>query len=374
VIKLNPVKLCLCSGCVSLGSTIKLFCFPLVAMKPATYRFTGFNTKTVNEIASVIAQALKQFKFSRFLLGCTFQNSLSDEAKLLLKKEFQPVLVRAVEKALRAKADFERPEVEILVNFNQDLVFFSVKPVFVCGRYKKFSREITQTVHYCYNCKGRGCSKCNYTGVLTKDSVQSLVEKHALPLFGASSAKFHGAGREDKDVRMLGSGRKFVLELIEPCKRRAGLKKLEREINQWEKGKIEVGNLRYCSKEAVVAIKAEKSDKLYEARVVCSKQVKKEQLSLLVGKKLLVEQRTPNRVKGRRADLVRERLAGIEKVERLSGKEFLLQVRAQSGLYIKELVSGDAGRTKPSISSLLENECECRELDVLRVIAKKCKR
>ncbi len=342
-------------------------------MKPVTYRFTGFNTKTVNEIASVIAQALKPFRFSRFLLGCTFQNPLSDEAKLLLKKEFQPVLVRAVEKALGAKADFEKPEVEMLVNFNQDLVFFSIKPVFICGRYKKFSREITQTVHYCYACKGRGCSKCGYTGVLTKDSVQSLVEKHALLLFGASGAKFHGAGREDKDVRMLGSGRKFVLELLEPLKRRAGLKRLEREINRAEKEKIEVRNLKYCSKDDVVAIKAEKSDKLYEARVVCSKRVKKEQLSLLLGRELLVEQRTPNRVKGRRADLVRERLARIKRVEWLSDKEFVLRVRAESGLYIKELVSGDAGRTKPSISSLLENECECRELDVLRIIARKAK-
>ena len=32
--------------------------------------------------------------------------------------------------------------------------------------------------------------------------------------FGATASKFHSAGREDIDVRMLGGGRPFVLELV----------------------------------------------------------------------------------------------------------------------------------------------------------------
>jgi len=37
------------------------------------------------------------------------------------------------------------------------------------------------------------------------------------------------------------------------------------------------------------------------------------------------------------------------------------------GLYIKELISGDDGRTKPSISEILNTPAECIELDVLEV-------
>jgi len=37
--------------------------------------------------------------------------------------------------------------------------------------------------------------------------------------FGAHVTKFHSAGREDIDVRMLGSGRPFVLELVGACAR-----------------------------------------------------------------------------------------------------------------------------------------------------------
>ena len=51
----------------------------------------------------------------------------------------------------------------------------------------------------------------------------------------------------------------------------------------------------------------------------------------------------------------------------LSKNTFILEVRGEAGLYIKELISGDGGRTEPSISSLLNNECKCQELDVIGI-------
>ena len=38
-------------------------------------------------------------------------------------------------------------------------------------------------------------------------SVQECVAAHAIPLYQAKEVRFHSAGREDVDVRMLGSGR-----------------------------------------------------------------------------------------------------------------------------------------------------------------------
>ena len=37
-----------------------------------------------------------------------------------------------------------------------------------------------------------------------------------LPAFGDPTCKFSSGGREDKDVRMLGGGRPFTLELLNP--------------------------------------------------------------------------------------------------------------------------------------------------------------
>ena len=42
-------------------------------------------------------------------------------------------------------------------------------------------------------------------------------------------------------------------------------------------------------------------------------------------------------------------------------------IYCDGGLYIKELISGDDGRTKPSVSSILNKNCICKELDVLKV-------
>ncbi len=70
----------------------------------------------------------------------------------------------------------------------------------------------------------------------------------------------------------------------------------------------------------------------------------------------------------RRADLIRERYIYKVKVKRLSPKKAELEIRCQGGLYVKELVSGDEGRTTPSVSELLENKAKPIKLDVLNVI------
>lgn len=45
-------------------------------------------------------------------------------------------------------------------------------------------------------------------------SVQEEIATVVESTFGATASKFHSAGREDIDVRMLGGGRPFVLELV----------------------------------------------------------------------------------------------------------------------------------------------------------------
>jgi tRNA pseudouridine synthase 10 len=46
-----------------------------------------------------------------------------------------------------------------------------------------------------------------------------------------------------------------------------------------------------------------------------------------------------------------------------------VEIHGQGGLYIKELVSGDDGRTEPSLAGLLGVGAEVRALDVLAVEA-----
>ncbi len=43
------------------------------------------------------------------------------------------------------------------------------------------------------------------------------------------------------------------------------------------------------------------------------------------------------------------------------------EVRAESGTYIKELVSGDDGRTRPSLAEILGTPATCVALDVVKI-------
>ena len=45
-----------------------------------------------------------------------------------------------------------------------------------------------------------------------------------------------------------------------------------------------------------------------------------------------------------------------------------VRVHAQAGTYIKEFVTGDFGRTHPSISSMLDSSVELVQLDVVDVL------
>ena len=72
-----------------------------------------------------------------------------------------------------------------------------------------------------------------------KESVEELISEIFLDKTRGYEAKFHGAGREDIDVKMLGTGRPFVLEIKEPKIRKLDLQKLAKEVNEHSKGKTE---------------------------------------------------------------------------------------------------------------------------------------
>ena len=112
----------------------------------------------------------------------------------------------------------EKPDLMILVDGLTLRVDIDVRPVFLYGRYRKLSREIPQTRWPCRACRGRaqGCESCQGTGLQYPDSVQDLIGEPIRAILQAEDTSFHGMGREDIDVRCLGSGRPFVLEIKNP--------------------------------------------------------------------------------------------------------------------------------------------------------------
>ena len=247
--------------------------------------------------------------------------------------------------------------------------------VFLEGRYRKLSRDLPQTIFYCPECKGhprrrRKCGRCEGFGKLSRDSIQELVAWVAGKAFGTRKNKFHGAGREDVDVRMLGEGRPFVLELIAPKVFDVDLAALEAEINQRNEGRLEIRGLHWTEKERVRVLKETPHAKEYEARVRVEGEVDLSFREELLGRRMVVIQKTPDRVAHRRADLDRHRWIELRALDPVDGEDNCWTVRllTQHGTYVKEAVSGEGGKTTPSLASLLGVECKCESLDVLAIL------
>ena len=325
------------------------------------------NKFDVTYFVNKIKEDLKEFEFKTFNLGISFQFDMPEDEKVLLKKEFQYNLTVELEKELNKQRIDENSDIEITIDYNYLFITYYVRSTYIYGTYNKYSRELPQTTYYCFKCKGRGCDFCKNTGKLSESSVQETIQKYFLKAFKGKDAKFHGAGREDINVRMLGNGREFIIEIEEPKIRELtteNLKKLEKEVNQ-EKD-VKVNNLKMVNKLKVQEIKSTKYTKLYEATVKTEKEITEEDLKKIELNKIIeIKQKTPTRVKRRRVDKIRERTAEIKKIEFINSTHFKIEIKAESGLYIKEFISGNNNRTNPSISEILNNNSLCEELDVI---------
>ena len=145
-----------------------------------------------------------------------------------LRRDVNRVVGVAIQDAIAGTTiDVADPQMVIRVDLPRGIVEVTASPVFVYGRYRKFSREIPQTRWHCRKCRGRGCAECGGTGRVYALTIEDAIAEPFLAPAGTRRTKMHGMGREDVDARMLGSGRPFVLELVEPRRRRFDLKSIE---------------------------------------------------------------------------------------------------------------------------------------------------
>jgi tRNA pseudouridine synthase 10 len=313
----------------------------------------------LDEIAARAVKKVSGLEFRTFLVGVRpKRETLEAEEKLWeefgisycepIKVELNREIGKRIESITTAKADLKMPDITFLIDFNKNKITYNIRSVFVFGYYQKIRRGIPQS---------RWGTPGKY-----KTSIEEEIGRHLLKIFDGSDHSFHGSGREDIDALCLG-WRPFVIEIHNPKKRSANLRDAEKKINR---GKyVRVKSLRLVDMDVVRKIKEEHGNKEYVAVVALSKPIKKSELRKLKQLVGQVEQRTPMRVSHRRSDLVRRRRVMRISTSFINSKKFKLRVRCDAGLYIKELISGDKGRTKPSVSEILGQPARCEKLDVV---------
>lgn len=249
------------------------------------------------------------------------------------------------------------------------------KSVYVAGFYNKWERGISQTPWI-------------IDGTLkTELSVSSLLEFTLQGIFGFSGTKFCSAGREDADVRMLGKGRPFLLELVDA----KNLEKvhhyesnpgqLQQDFQLLHKNSHLVSASDLCVVPGHLGISKlkegeEEKEKVYRCLVWTERPVTAALLSERIdgAASISISQITPIRVLQRRALMTRQRQIYQMKSQLIDSHYFVLHLKSEAGTYIKEFVHGDFERTQPSLRTLLwpsedycTSACDILELDVLSV-------
>ena len=321
-------------------------------------------------LTHALENVLKPYAFSTFSIGIR-----SNDAAL--KIAYREQLVHHVSSASFWKSKkivLDAPHVNVLLDLVLNAFVVDIFPQIVVGRYCKLQRGIAQTRHFCYQCKGRGkwngsvCTVCKGEKVLTKDSVQELIAPFFEKAFSAKEMLFHGAGREDVDVRMLGNGRPFALTIENPLVRTVDLHALQEKINAALKGRVELHSLELASPDAVAKVTQAYHMKRYRALVHAHEVINPEKMQLFLGKKVDVIQTTPTRVEKRRVMKERPHWVLIEKIVPKNAHEVEVFLQTSAGCYVKEFISGDDGRSIPSIAQWLGVNCVCKELDVLEIM------
>ncbi|KAJ1667138.1 hypothetical protein EV178_001631 [Coemansia sp. RSA 1646] len=209
---------------------------------------------------------------------------------------------------------------------------------------------------------------------VTETSVAEIIGEPLQQLVRCDEYNLVGSGREDADVRMLGDGRPFYIECINPritTITPEQIHEIEAKLTN-SNSSVQVRRLQLIRPEDTSIIKEgeENKTKHYCALVWVSEQLSQEKIddiNSLGQSEILLQQKTPIRVLHRRAPLIRpKKLLSLE-ISHIEGRFYKVRIESEAGTYIKEFVHGDLGRTTPSLAEFTGHTADILELDVENV-------
>lgn len=336
--------------------------------KPCYICGNALSRRIFEEYADAVYAKLSENNVKRFLIGVTLPKDVSlreievySTAGFDKSETIRSEIKREVGKIVRDKygltPDFNDPEAVAIINFPSGSVDVQVKSIYLQGFYLKKARNIS---HVPWIDRG---------SLLYPISLQSFLRERLKNIFGSEEIYLHASGREDVDVRMLGNGRPVVVEVCRPKFRETDLNEVNKVlINDLIEFKLE----KLVKRERIVFLKitSRLKKKIYKVLVYSPKELSNNDLEVLEKHFLtnnVVNQRTPTRVLSRKKDYLRVRRVHYVKTKMISTNVFEALIMCDGGLYVKELIHGDRGRTNPSFSSILSVDLIPIEVDVIFV-------
>lgn len=327
------------------------------------------NNKLEILIAELSVQAmekLKEVEASTFLVGVKKDSHIEQREKEIasilsidswesIRREIKREVGKKIQALLGLKPDFKNPDVVVMLDLDKAEAGINLMPLYLKGTYLKLGRFISQMVWI-----GRDGTK-KY-----KLSLEEECRK-LLGLVGGTDVKVHASGREDVDARMLGDGRPLIIEVCNPRRRDVSISELSRifEESPWIRIILE----RRVKPSAVTTLKQSNPHKAYRVVALSEENVSEEELCNLreFFTNRAIKQLTPKRVLRRKGEILRVKKVYEVNARLLHSNVIEFIVWCEGGLYVKELVHGDDGRTTPSFAEFLRKNLTVLFLDVLKV-------
>jgi len=339
-----------------------------VEVKPCTLCGNKLSRQYFEAVAEAVAEKLREHNATRFVVGVTIpQETLLKEIEIesvvgletaeSIKNEIKREVGKIVRDRYGFTPDFDNPEVMVIVDFTSGDLELVVSPILLEGRYWKRGRNVSHTPWFTAS-----------GDKLYPQSLQEFFDTSLREVFEAEEVVIHASGREDVDARMLGTGRPLVVEVKKPKFRLVALE-LVNELLQSDM--IEARLITHASRSRIEYLKgvASKKKKVYKLLVYSKSPLSFEALRVLEEKfeNATVKQLTPTRILRRKKEHLRLRRVYEVKCKLIDSHLFETIIHCDGGLYVKELVHGDNGRTTPSYAEVLNTELYPVEIDVLAV-------
>ncbi|KAG6455639.1 hypothetical protein O3G_MSEX009317 [Manduca sexta] len=331
-------------------------------------------------------QDLQELEILKTLSPALFQSRSKQKRRFTVeftRRSVEQALENVTHEALEAVEGKGLPAVESAAKCVSVVCVHA--PGYLGGRYIKLSRELPQTPWLVNGVR------------MMESSVQEIIFEPIAKLYEMSPEemehrmKFMSAGREDVDVRCLGDGRPFAVEITDP-RREPSEEELRRICEEISKGgKVVVKSLIPVTREDLTELKKGEETKCKTYEALCIKlghadgdKVANGDTPIVVTEqdlhnintyrntpegdeaRILIKQKTPIRVLHRRPLLTRSRRIYDLEATAVPGHPqlFRLRVRTEAGTYVKEWVHSELRRSRPALPHALRARADILALDV----------
>ena len=304
---------------------------------------------SIEEFAQKVLEAIKSYEFETFLVGASVPSSIVEREDQLrsnfklkggesIKGDITRTIGTLISDRTGKRVSYRKPDLTILVKPAEGSLRISTKPVYLFGRYVKKRRGIPQKKRICKLCGGLGYKECEGTGLSPTLSVEKLLADKLMASFKARDVRFTWIGGEDTNSLVLGKGRPFFAELVDPMIRSlSDFKPLYRSEAGVRLKELRVVNKPTERPEFTVTVLA---------RVRFSKKVDEQVLKSLEEE---FTDKTVTSFSSRKRRLVEKKVHRLS-VKRVRGRAVELEVVCDGGLSIRKLILGEVS---PSLADVL---------------------